>query len=120
MPTTVKQNGFHERSSLTCMARRFSLIAAAMVTVLIPGISNAATWNDVTDFSSGVQTGPWRYGYGSTGVTFVPYTDFQTPCSAGVPGTSCWQISPADPVPLVGINTTGSTLNFGTVVLPTD
>src|ERR1700682_706446 len=117
--STVKPNGFHGRSSLTCMARLFSLVVAAMAAVLIPGISNATTWNAVADFNS---SAAWSYGQGTTGsaLAFSAYSDFQTPCDAGVSGTSCWQIASGVPVPLVGINTTGGTLAFGTVVLPTD
>jgi len=112
--------GFGVRSSLTCTARLFSLVVAAMVMLLIPAISNATQWNDVADFSSSNPSGAWRYGQGTTGSTFSPYSDFTTACN-GQAGVSCWQ----PPiivfgVPLVGKNTTGSTLNFGTVVLPTD
>src|ERR1700687_1167696 len=115
--STVEPSGFHGRSSLTCMARLFSLVVAAMAAVLIPGISNATTWNAVADFNS---SAAWSYGYGTTGLTPSAYGVFQTPCDAGVSGTSCCQILSGVPVPLVGINTTGGTLAFGTVVLPTD
>jgi hypothetical protein len=121
--STAKPDGFHARSSLTWMARLFSLVVAAMVTVLIPGISNATIWNDVTDFSSSNPSGAWRYGDGITGTpSFFLYTAFSTACD-GFSGVSCWQPPPADVmfgVPVVGINTTGSTLDFATVVLPTD
>ena len=132
-PTSaVKPNSFHARSSLTCMARLFSLVVAAMVTVPIPGILNAATiWNDVTDFSSSNPSGQWSYGYGVTGSLFTPYSAFRTPCDAASPpagplDTSCWQIAPgaATAVPLVGINNTAGTLDsvgmFSTIVLPKD
>jgi hypothetical protein len=112
--------GFHARPSLNGLARLFSLVVAAMITVLTPGISNAIIWNDVADFSSSNPSGAWRYGQGTTGFTFSPYTVFSTACN-GQSGVSCWQPSViAFGVPLVGKNTTGSTLNFGTVVLPTD
>jgi len=112
--------GFHARSSPRRMAKLFSLLVAAMVTVLSPGISNAIIWNDVTDFSSSNPSGAWRYGQGTTGSTFTPYTVFSAACN-GQPGVACWQPPVISfGVPLVGKNTTGSTLNFGTVVLPTD
>lgn len=115
----VKPNGFHARSSLTCMARLFSLVAA-MATVFSPGISNATIWNDVTDFSSFNPSGAWRYGDGITGTTFFLYTAFSTTCD-GVSGISCWQ-PPVTMfgVPVVGMNTTASTIDFATVVLPND
>jgi len=127
LTSTLKPNGFLVRSPLTCITRLFSLVAAIFA-ILNPGMSNATViGNAVTDFSSANPSGAWSYGYGITGTSFTAYNDFRTPCDAeaGSP-TSCWQIAPgaANPVPLVGINNTGSTLDmfngFSNVVLPTD
>lgn len=110
------------RNAIYSAARLLSLVAA-MATVLIPGISNATIWNDATDFSLlGNPNGPWSYGNGATGTSFSPYTVSSTACNLPNPvsGISCWQpTATMFGVPVVGMNTTASTINFGTVVLPT-
>ncbi len=98
----------------------FAAVASVGATALsVP--ANATTYDAVNDFSTSSSTGVFSYGTGVTGSTFVAYTNYSSPCQASVTGLGCWQTTtPESLVPLVGKNLTGATLNFGTVVLPTN
>lgn len=83
--------------------------------------AQAATYDAVKDFSATSPIGVFSYGTGVTGTSFTPYTNYSAPCQGMVTGLGCWQTTtPVSLVPLVGKNLTGSTLDFSTVVLPTD
>jgi hypothetical protein len=85
------------------------------------GAANATTYNDVADFSTTSSTGVFSYGTGVTGTSFVPYTSYSAPCQGSVSGLGCWQTAtPVDLVPLVGEDLTGATLDYSTLVLPTN
>jgi hypothetical protein len=93
------------------------LILAAVVSSLIAGAAQALTYNDVADFSSSSSTGVWSYGAGVTGTSFTPYSNFNAGCLGA--GSGCWQTSGGG-VPAVIANLSGSPINSGNVVLPTD
>ena len=93
------------------------MLAAAVAATLIAGAAQATTYNDVADFSSSSSTGVWSYGTGVTGTSFTPYTNFNTGCLGA--GSGCWQTSGGG-VPAVIANLSGSPINSGTVVLPTN
>jgi hypothetical protein len=96
-----------------------SIFLAGALTLLCAGISHAATFNAVTDFSSSNPNGAWSYGTGTTGTSFTAMTNFNSPCN-GTAGSECWQ--PATTyvgTPAIGLNTSGSTINLATVVIPT-
>jgi hypothetical protein len=95
------------------------MLSAVAASLIVASAAAAATYNDVTDFSSASSTGVWSYGTGITGTSFTPYTNDNPGCFG--PGTNCWQTAtPVDLVPAVVANLSGSTINFGTVVLPTN
>jgi hypothetical protein len=83
--------------------------------------ASATTYDAAADFSTTRSTGVFSYGTGVTGSSFTPYTNFSAPCQGMVAGLGCWQSpTPIDLVPLVGKDLTSSTLDFETVVLPTN
>jgi hypothetical protein len=91
----------------------------AAAAALIAGAAQATTYDVAADFSSSSSTGIWSYGTGVTGTSFTPYTNFNPGCLGA--GSACWQTAtPVDLVPAVIANLSGSTINFSTVVLPTD
>ena len=95
------------------------MAAAAAAVSLLATAAQATVYNDVADFSSTSSTGIWSYGTGVTGTSFTPYTNFNPGCFG--PGSACWQTAtPVDLVPAVVANLSGATINFGTVVLPTN
>ncbi len=97
-----------------CMAMVASAVALAAP-------AGAATYDAVADFSTVSSTGIFSYGDGITGTSFTPYPSYSSPCQGQVAGLGCWQTTtPVALVPLVGKNLTGSTLDFATVVLPTN
>jgi hypothetical protein len=94
-------------------------VAFAVAAALIAGVAQATTYDVAADFSSSSPTGIWSYGTGVTGTSFTPYTNFNPGCLGA--GSACWQTAaPVDLVPAVVANLSGSTINFSTVVLPTD
>ena len=97
---------------------RTLLVGAAALS--LAGVAHATTYDAVADFSSSTSSGPiWSYGTGVTGTDFTPYTNFNPSCFG--PGSGCWQTAhPVDLVPAVINNSSGGTINFGTVVLPTN
>jgi hypothetical protein len=96
-----------------------SMLVAAGAASLFAAAAQAATYNDVADFSSASSTGIWSYGTGVTGTSFTPYTNYNPGCLG--PGSGCWQTAtPVNLVPAVIANLSGAPINFGTVVLPTD
>jgi len=96
---------------------RMAVVAAAAS--LSAAAAQATTYNDVADFSSTSSTGVWSYGTGVTGTSFTPYTNFNLGCLG--PGSACWQTAtPVNRVPAVMANLSGATINFSTVVFPTD
>jgi hypothetical protein len=96
---------------------RMLLVGAAAS--LFAAAAQATTYNDVADFSSTSPTGIWSYGTGVTGTSFTPYTNFNPGCFGA--GSACWQTAtPVNLVPAVIANLSGATINFGTVVLPTN
>jgi hypothetical protein len=102
---------------------RLGLLSLLVVLVTLPTLSKATVYDAAADFSSSNPSGPglaWSYGHGTTGSLFIPYTVFNTSCLSTA-GLSCWQpaITSFGGIPLVGVNTTGSTINTGTVVVPT-
>ena len=83
--------------------------------------AHAKTCDAVTEFSSSSSTGVFSYGTGVTGTSFMPLTNYSAPCQGMVSGLRYWQTAtPVSLVPLVSKNLTGATLNFYTVVLPTE
>ena len=97
---------------------RMAVIAAA-ASLCAAAAQAATTYNDVADFSSTSSTGVWSYGTGVTGTSFTPYTNFNLGCLG--PGSACWQTAtPVNRVPAVMANVSGATINFSTVVFPTD
>jgi PEP-CTERM motif len=95
------------------------VLLAATAALGIAGAAGATTYDAVADFSTSSSTGIFSYGTGVTGTDFTPYTNFNLNCLGA--GTACWQTAmPILEVPAVVKNTTGATLNPGTVVLPTD
>ena len=97
---------------------RFATVFAALAISVSAG---AVTYNAVSDFSTTSSTGVFSYGTGVTGTSFTAYTNYSAPCQGTVSGLGCWQTTtPTDLVPLVAKNLTGSTFDFGTVVVPTD
>ena len=94
-----------------------TLLAGAAV-LAIAGAAHAATYDAVADFSTSTSSGSvWSYGTGTTGTDFTPYSNFNANCFG--PGTACWQTAtPVDLVPAVIKNTSGVTINNGTVVFP--
>jgi hypothetical protein len=93
--------------------------AAALMAAALP--VQAATFNAWADFSIAANpNGPWRYGFGTPGVSFTPFTD-ATPTFNGVVGFPGW-FSPSEPflVPVVLANNTGAVLVTGTATVPAD
>jgi hypothetical protein len=83
--------------------------------------ANATTYDAAADFSTTSSTGVFSYGTGATGSSFTPYTNYSAPCQGMVAGLGCWQTAtPVDLVPQVGKNLTGATLDFSTLLLPTN
>jgi hypothetical protein len=122
MQTAVERRDVRRAGPMMCIFRLAGLGLSAFVVAMValPISASATVFNDAADFSSSNPSGAWSYGQGTTGVSFAPYTVFSTSCN-GVSGVSCWQpLIITFGVPVVGLNTTGSTINFGTVVLPTD
>jgi hypothetical protein len=94
-------------------------VVFAIAAALIAGAAQATTYDVAADFSSSSSTGIWSYGTGVTGTSFTPYTNFNPGCLGA--GSACWQTAtPVDLVPAVIANLSGATINFSTVVLPTD
>jgi hypothetical protein len=103
------------------IARVLALTCA--IGLAIVGTSSATTYDAVANFSA--TNGPpsnWSYGFGVTGLSFTPYSTFSPSgvCQVGgvTTGLACWNTG-NNSVPEVGINTTGTTLTGGTVVVPT-
>ena len=95
------------------------MLIAAVAATLVAGAAQATTYNDVADFSSSSSTGVWSYGTGVTGTSFTPYTNYTPDCIGA--GSGCWQTAtPVNLVPAVIANLSGATINFSTLVLPTD
>jgi hypothetical protein len=104
---------------------RLGLLSLLVALVTLPTLSKATVYDAAADFSSSNPSGPglaWSYGHGTTGSSlFIPYTFFDTSCF-GAAGLSCWETGIPNSfgnIPVVGHNTTGSTINTGTVVVPT-
>lgn len=93
------------------------IVVVGVAASLIAGAAQSATYNDVADFSTSSSTGVWSYGSGVTGTSFTPYTNFNAGCIGS--GSGCWQTSGGG-VPAVIANLSGSPINSGTVVLPTN
>ncbi len=95
------------------------VLLAAASALALAGAARATTYDAVADFSSASSTGIFSYGTGVTGSSFTPYPVL-TPDCLGT-GSECWQTTtPVLLVPLVAGNESGSTINFGTVVFPTN
>ena len=102
-----------------CLATCAALILATAFT----SNAKATTFDALGDFSASNPSGPWSYGTGVTGDTFTPYPFYASSnCNLmGVSGVACWfATNPPGTVPVVARNTTGGTLNTGTVVFPSD
>jgi hypothetical protein len=80
------------------------------------------TWDALTGFAASNPNGVWSYGWGVTGTSFTLYTTYNTDCGdyGGVQGLVCWSAELYQNTPLVAFNTTGSYLNWWTVVDPPD
>lgn len=103
------------------MAKPLASSLLAIGVLVSAATAHATIYDAVTDFSSSSSTGVFSYGTGVTGTSFTPLTNYSSPCQGTVSGLGCWQTTtPESLVPLVGKNLTGSTLNFYTVVLPTN
>jgi hypothetical protein len=99
--------------------KKFITVAAALGAAFgASSAANAATVVfDFADFGNSV----FRYGFGTTGFTFTQFSTIHADGCRGVTGFAC--ATSADPFdfPLIGVNTTSSTLNFeNTVSLPTN
>lgn len=93
------------------------LLTAAALLVATSGLASgasAATTYNFADFDNPV----FSYGFGVTGYTFTTYNQRFENC-LGATGLTCASYD-ASGFPLIGVNTTGSTLNFQTVALPTN
>ena len=100
------------------MAHARFLLAAAS-SLALAGAAHATTYDLVGSFSTTSSTGVFSYGTGVTGTSFTPFPDFNSDCLGA--GTACWQTTtPVLEVPAVIANTSGATINTGSVVLPTD
>lgn len=122
MQTAAERRAVRRAGPMMCISRIAGLGLSAFVAAMValPISASATVFNDAADFSSSNPSGAWSYGQGATGVSFTPYTVFSTSCN-GQSGVACWQPPVITfGVPLVGLNTSGSTVNFGTVVWPTD
>ena len=94
-----------------------SMVAIAALSLTVATAANAA--DAVADFSASSNTGAWQYGEGVGGSSFTAFTN-QVSGTLGA-GFVGWQGANAQSlVPLIGLNTTGSTLVFSTVVDPND
>ena len=99
---------------------RLALIAAAALSLAAATSASAATWDAVADFTTatnGTGGSVWSYGW-DAGAGFQLFSQHGE-CITG--GLACWQSD--DPqffVPLIAKNTTLTTLNYLTVVQPTD
>ncbi len=103
------------------MGARTLGLAAVFTALAISVSAGAVTYDAVSDFSTTSSTGVFSYGTGVTGTSFTAYTNYSAPCQGSVSGLGCWQTAtPVLLVPLVAKNLTGATLDFGTVVVPTD
>ncbi len=95
------------------------LLLATAATLALAGAAHATTYDLVGSFSTASSTGVFSYGTGVTGSSFTPFSDFNSGCLGA--GTACWQTTtPVLEVPAVIANTSGATINTGSVVLPTD
>lgn len=98
---------------------------ALLATLLAACIGNPAwagpIYSAISDFSN-PQISPWSYGYavGSPTGTFVPFPSFST-SFAGVPDLSGWYLLDSSTgylLPFATKNTSGSTLNWNSVIQP--
>lgn len=98
--------------------------SVVMSLVLAAGLwtsaAQAVVYDVVADFSA-APTGVWRYGTGTTGVSFTDMTEYSGTCE-GTAGIVCWQTPTVIArVPLIARNTSGSPIfTYTTVVMPTD
>jgi hypothetical protein len=93
------------------------LLLATAATLALAGAARATTWELTSSFSTASSTGVFSYGTGVNGRSFTPFTNFNSDCLGA--GTACWQtLTPVSEVPAVIANTSGATINTGTVVLP--
>lgn len=119
MARPVQGIGAHDKEQKMPSTRMIKMAMVVVAANLCAGVASATTYNDVAGFSSTSSTGVWSYGTGVTGTSFTPFTNYTTGCLGA--GTGCWQTAtPVNEVPAVIANLSGSPINFGTVVLPTD
>lgn len=107
---------------------RSHMLAVTVFVVAISGAAHAGpvTYNAVADFGSSNPSGPWSYGYSSSLPGFTAFSTFTSAYpigGSGVSGLAAWyvnlpNVTPKE-LPAVLKNTTGSTLNYATVVHPT-
>ncbi len=94
-------------------------LLAAVSALALAGAAKATIYDAVADFSTTSSTGVFSYGTGVTGSSFTPYPVLTADCLGA--GSYCWQTTtPVLLVPLVAANQSGSTINFGSVVFPTN
>jgi Protein of unknown function (DUF1566) len=96
---------------------------AGLVTLLTGPTWAQASWDAVADFRLDANpAGAWSYQWQAPR-GLVTLMEFQGTDCAAVPGVSCWRQgeSPGlEHLPMVGINTTGAPIQYGTVVVPVD
>jgi hypothetical protein len=95
-----------------------TIIAGAALGIASHARANTITYDAVTDFSASNPSGAWSYGTGTVGSSFVPFTQYGA-ADAGITGLTGWSTGSGSP-PYAGLNTTGSTIVTGTVMLPTN
>lgn len=93
--------------------------AVLLLSALSQSSASAATYDAVAGFSSSNPSGSWTYGAGTLGTSnFTAFDHYTSNCTTA--GFACWQPPVTSlNVPLVGLNQTSSTINSGTVVIPT-
>jgi len=98
---------------------RFTVIFQLGLLLLVLTIGGYATdtWDATRDFGASNPNGAWSYGYGTTGVSFTPYSLYSPNCEGGI---VCWYAGFYGDVPRVGFNTTGQFIDWQTVVFPPD